>query len=194
MWATTPTGASSSSRPDGHPRAAWGLGTIGAVLALALAPTAGAVAAEGGPRALDGGLSSLRSDASASVEQCVTAGAQSEREATFVGEMSAIVGSSRMEIRIDVLARMPGEPDYHAIVAPGLGVWRASSPGVKVYKYLRQVTDLPSPAFYRGAVRYRWLSAKGRQIGTTELRTPRCEQPPLPESAPATTSSGSPNG
>jgi hypothetical protein len=126
------------------------------------------------------------SSAVASLEQCATAPAASERSATFAGEMTALPGTARMEIRIDVLERLPGEGQYRTVSAPGLGVWRDSSPGVKTYTSFNTVNDLSAPAFYRGAVRFRWLNAKGRAIKSEELRTPRCEQPAAPASAPTT--------
>ena len=65
-------------------------------------------------------------------------------------------------------------------------MWRSSAPGVKSYRYLKQVTNLAAPASYRGAVRFRWLNAHGRQIAFAELRTRPCEQtvvsPPSPPS------------
>jgi hypothetical protein len=136
-----------------------------------------------------GGASGARPSASATVEQCVTAVNQPERAATFAGEMTAIAGSARMEMKIDVLERMPEELHFHAVSAPGLGVWRSSSQGVKVYKYLKQVTNLSAPAFYRAAVRFRWLNARGRLIKAVEMRTARCEQPASPPAPgpPATT-------
>ena len=69
---------------------------------------------------------------------------------------------------------------FHTVTAPGLGVWRGSAAGVKTYTYIQQVTNLSAPASYRGAVRFRWLNAKGRVIKQQELRTPRCEQPLVP--------------
>jgi hypothetical protein len=130
------------------------------------------------------GVSGSKVGVSATLEECLTAPVQAERAATFAGEMAAIPGSARMEMRIDVLERMPGEMLYHAVSAPGLGVWRSSAPGVKVYRYLKQVTNLSGPAFYRGAVRFRWLSARGRLISTIELRTRRCEQPAATSTTP----------
>jgi len=117
------------------------------------------------------------SGVSATLEQCLSEGGQAERSATFAGEMSTIPGSTRMEMRIDVIERMPGEITYHTVTAPGLGVWRGSAPGVKAYKYLKQVTNLAGPAYYRGVVRYRWLNGKGHLIFSSILRTKRCEQP-----------------
>jgi hypothetical protein len=120
---------------------------------------------------------------SATLEQCVTAVDQDERAATFAGEMAAIPGSSKMEMRIDVLERMPKETLFHTVVAPGLGVWRTAAPGVKTYRYLKEVTNLAAPAYYRAAVRFRWLNAHGKLIKALELRTPRCQQPAAPAEA-----------
>jgi hypothetical protein len=127
-----------------------------------------------------------RPSVSAMLEQCLTAGPQSQRSATFAGEMGSVTGSARLEMRIDVAERMPAEFGYHTLNAPGLGVWRMAAPGVKVYRYLKQVTNLSGPAFYRGVVRFRWLSARGRLLATAILHTRRCEQPTttLPPSGP----------
>jgi hypothetical protein len=123
--------------------------------------------------------------ASATLEQCVTGSEETERAVTFAGEMTAIPGSARLEMRIDVLERLPAQTAFHAVNAPGLGVWRSSAPGVKVYRYLKQVTNLAAPAYYRGAVRFRWLSSKGRLMRAVELITPKCHEPLVP--APETT-------
>lgn len=117
---------------------------------------------------------------SATLEQCTTSTEQAERSATFAGEMTAIPGTAKMEMRIDVLERLPHEAEYHAVVAPSLGGWRMAAPGVKSYRYLRQVTNLSAPASYRGEIRFRWLNAKGKLIKALELRTPRCLQPQSP--------------
>lgn len=137
-----------------------------------------------------------KTDATATLEQCLTALVQSERATTVVGEMVAIPGTARMEINIGLLERDTGEIQYRPVSAPGLGGWRSSVPGVKNYTYIKQVTNLAAPAFYRGSVRFRWLNDKGRVIKTEELRTPRCEQSAPPststEAPPATTTNGSP--
>jgi hypothetical protein len=125
----------------------------------------------------------------ATLEQCIASGAQSERSATFTGEMSAIPGAAKMSMRIDVEERTPGETEFHLLSAPGLGVWRAADPKVKVYKYLKQVTNLSSPASYRGLVRFRWINARGHVIKRAERLTTRCLQPasPMETTAPVPT-------
>jgi hypothetical protein len=100
-----------------------------------------------------------------------------------------------------LLERVSSEAQYRSVNASGLGAWRGSAPSVKTYTYIKQVTNLSAPAFYRGVVRFRWLNAKGHLIKAQEMRTPRCEQPvassstgseepgssSAPPSAPATT-------
>ncbi len=128
-------------------------------------------------------------DASATLEQCVTAATQSERSATFAGEMTALPGTARMQIRVELFERVPGEGQYRAVSAPDLGVWQGSAAGVKTFKHIQQVSNLSAPAFYRGVVGFRWLSARGRQIKIEELRTSRCEQPLAPSTGATTTAS-----
>jgi hypothetical protein len=130
---------------------------------------------------------------SATLEECVTSSIQAERSVTFAGEMTTIPGTARMSMRFDVEQRTPGEASFHAVIAPGLGVWRASDAKVKTYRYLKQVTNLTSPAAYRALVHFRWLSAKGHVIKRAERMTPRCAQlatapmpaPPATEASPS---------
>jgi hypothetical protein len=123
---------------------------------------------------------SVKLPASATLDQCVTSTEQTERSATFAGEMTAIKGATKMEMRVDVLEKMPRELVFHALVAPGLGVWRIAAAGVSTYKYLKEITNLAAPASYRAVVRFRWLNAKSHLVKSIELRTPRCAQPVTP--------------
>jgi hypothetical protein len=113
----------------------------------------------------------------ATLEQCVAGAAQSERSAMFDGEMTAMPGSLRMAIRIELQELSSGEAQFHTVTAPGLGAWRVSDPGVKAFKYNKQVTNLFAPAAYRATIRFRWLNAKGRLMRSSVRHTPRCRQP-----------------
>jgi hypothetical protein len=121
---------------------------------------------------------------SVSLVQCLAVGEQAERAATFAGEMTAIAGATRMSMRIELLERAPGEMGYRAVAAPGLGVWRSSDPGVGVYRYVKQVTNLSAPADYKALVSFRWQGPRGRTLKREERRTRRCAQPAL-EPSPA---------
>jgi hypothetical protein len=162
-------------------RASAPLAAAACSLALLCATPGGASAsAQGGQSGADGGPQD-----SATLEQCVTSVAQVERSATFAGEMTALAGTVRMAMRIEVQERVAGEALYHTVSAPGLGVWRESDVKVKIYKYLKQVTNLSSPASYRALVRFRWLGARGHVIRRAERVTSRCVQPaPPPPAAP----------
>jgi len=113
----------------------------------------------------------------ATLEQCVAGPAQSERSAMFDGEMTAMPGSVRMAIRIEIQELTSGEAQFHTVTASGLGAWRVSDPGVKAFRYNKQVTNLFAPASYRATIRFRWLNAKGRLMRSSVRHTPRCTQP-----------------
>lgn len=120
------------------------------------------------------------------LEQCMTTGEQGDRSATFFGEMTAVSGTARMAMKIEVQERTPDEELFRTVSAPGLGVWRDSQPGVKIYKYVRQVTNLSGPAVYRALVHFHWLNDKGEVMRRAERYTSTCMQP-APAVTPAPT-------
>jgi hypothetical protein len=131
---------------------------------------------------------------SATVGECVTASNAANRSVTFAGQMETVPGAHRMAMLIVVQKHTPGEIGFHTLAAAGLGVWQRSEVGVKIYKYVRQVTDLPAPAAFRAIVEYRWLNEKGHVIRTDERRTSVCRQPGgHPKSPPPPTSTGTPS-
>jgi hypothetical protein len=117
------------------------------------------------------------SAASASVEQCVPSANQLERSVTFATQMTALAGTPRMAIEIELQERSPTNPVFHTVIAPGLGVWRQSETGVKIYKYVKQLTNLTAPAVYRAQVRYRWFDERGRLVRRAQRTTDTCVQP-----------------
>src|SRR5947208_4591735 len=160
--------------------------------ALALAASTlvlGAVAAEA-PTARGSGRAPRADRASAplasvTLDGCQTSSVQSERSAAFAGEMTAVAGTVRMAMRIDLEERTPEQLLYHTVSAPGLGIWRLSDPKVKIYKYLKQVTNLSAPAVYRAVVRFRWLAPRGRVLKRGQRYTGGCTQPAPPAPAGA---------
>jgi hypothetical protein len=118
--------------------------------------------------------------ASVGIEQCVTSTVQAERSATFTAQMAATATTQKMAMRIELQQRPRGESEFHTLPAPGFGVWRTSEPGVEIYKYVKQITNLEAPAAYRVLVRFRWLDERGHVLKRDELHTSRCIQPTLP--------------
>jgi hypothetical protein len=116
---------------------------------------------------------------SVTLEQCAMSTVQAERSATFTAQMTATSATQRMGMRIELQQRTRGESEFHTVMAPGFGVWHPSEQGVKIYKYVKQVTNLSAPAAYRAVVRFRWLGDKGRVLKRAELHTSRCIQPTL---------------
>jgi hypothetical protein len=113
------------------------------------------------------------------LEQCVTSTVQEERSATFTAQMLATPATQKMGLRFELQERMHGETDFHTVIAPGLSAWQHAEPGVKIYKYVKQVTNLAAPAAYRAVVRFRWSGEKGRVLKRAELHTQKCVQPTL---------------
>jgi hypothetical protein len=116
---------------------------------------------------------------SVALEQCVTSTVQTERSATFTAQMVATPATSKMALRFELQERMRGETDFHTVIAPGLNAWQRAEPGVKIYKYVKQVTNLAAPAAYRAVVRFRWSGEKGHVLRRAELHTQKCVQPTL---------------
>lgn len=114
--------------------------------------------------------------ASATLEQCATATDPASRSASFNGQMSTVPGARRMAMQIVVQEQAAGEGAFRSLTA-GVGGWRHSEVGVKIYKYVRQVTDLPAPGAYRAIVMFRWLGEKGRVVKRAVRRTAVCVQP-----------------
>ncbi len=166
---------------------------VGAACAVSLGsapvvPASAATPARIAQQSGQAGSTTDQSGASASLVGCVVAANAGERSATFSGEMTAVPGTTRMAMRIELLERAPGETGFHVVIAPGVGVWRAADSGVKVYKYLKQVTNLSAPAVYRAAVVFRWLGAHGHPLKRVEHLTRFCHQPLPPTPTPETPS------
>src|SRR4051794_28385302 len=111
------------------------------------------------------------------LEACHAGDAPLERFAVFSAQMGAIPGSKRMQVRFDLLQRVPGT-DFRGVKAPGLGVWRSSVPGVDIFRYRKQAATLRAPGASRAVVRSRGRGAPGVPHHTPR-RTRTCKQPDL---------------
>ena len=142
-----------------------------ALLALGTAP---AGAQEPGAPAPPSGAGRAVAD----LIDCHVAVDQSARYATFAGQMSTVPGAARLAMRVDLQERDPGSgAGFHNVSAPNLGIWRRSTAGVALLRYVKQVTNLPAPASFRVVIAFHWLDASGHVIERAVRRSPTCQQP-----------------
>jgi hypothetical protein len=108
------------------------------------------------------------------LEVCHTGAGPLDRYAVFAAQMGTITGAQKLQLRFDLLQRLPGTKGFAAIAAPGLGVWKSST--ADIFRYRKQVAGLQAPGAYRAVVRFRWLNAKGT-LKTAHRTTAICRQP-----------------
>ena len=99
-----------------------------------------------------------------------------ERRARFTGDMRALPGAARLQIRFVLQARTADEPRWSRVEAPGFGTWNTAEPGVGRYVYTKTVENLLAPAAYRARVHFRWRSASGRTLLRVRRTTRVCRQ------------------
>jgi hypothetical protein len=88
--------------------------------------------------------------------------------------MGTIAGAQRLQVRFDLLQRLPGTKGFAPIAAPGLGVWKSST--ADIFRYRKQVAGLQAPGAYQAIVRFRWLGASG-VLKNARRTTAVCRQP-----------------
>jgi hypothetical protein len=104
------------------------------------------------------------------------------RAAVFEGQMRAVRGARRMQMRFTLQAQTPDSGGWRSVAAPGFGSWVTSATGTSRYVYTKRVEGLLAPAAYRVQLRFRWLSADGRTLATARRRSKTCRQPdPRPD-------------
>jgi hypothetical protein len=108
------------------------------------------------------------------------------RTADFEGDMRAVKGSQRLQMRFSVQYLAPG-PDqgWQRVQAPNLDMWVSALPDRLRYVYTKHVEGLQSGVAYRVAVRFRWRAADGSVLRTGTRRSPACKLPdPRPNLVP----------
>jgi len=106
-----------------------------------------------------------------------TAGDTAARAAVFEGQMRAVRGAARMQMRFTLQARTPDMSRWASVAAPGFGTWVSSQSGTSRYVYTKRVEGLLAPASYRVQLRFRWLSASGRRLASARRNSAACRQP-----------------
>jgi hypothetical protein len=100
----------------------------------------------------------------------------SDRAATFYARMQSIPGSSKMQVRFQLMERL-GRESWNKLDVPALRQWRTSSAGVRRFGWKQTVDALRLGGAYKARVQYRWLSVAGGVLGTQTHDTPVCHGP-----------------
>jgi hypothetical protein len=101
--------------------------------------------------------------------------ARAQHTAVFYSRMRRVSHSARMWMRYTVLERVGGG-SFSPVAAPGLGRWRKSEPGVRVFGFRQRVRGLADGSAYRARVDYRWLDLEGRVVLRARRRSRVCLQ------------------
>ena len=115
--------------------------------------------------------------AKAVLSGCDRGPADSDRAAVFEGQMRAVRGAARMQMRFSLQSHGPDTTRWSTVAAPGFGTWVTSQPGTSRYVYTKRVEGLLAPSSYRVQLRFRWLSATGRTLATARRNSSVCRQP-----------------
>jgi hypothetical protein len=107
------------------------------------------------------------------------------RAVSITAVMRPLVGTQKLEMKFELLSRLPGSATLTQLSGTGLGTWIAPDnatlgrrPG-DVWIVHHPVADLSAPAAYRFRVAFRWLGSHGRILGSATRTTGPCRQPEL---------------
>jgi CARDB len=99
--------------------------------------------------------------------------------------MRPLSGTSRMEIRFNLLRQTRAGGRFRTVRGRNLGSWitpqdptLGQAPG-DVWIVNHPVVDLVAPATYRFRVTFRWTGSRGQVLGTSVQSSPDCYQPEL---------------
>ena len=109
------------------------------------------------------------------VAACTSSLELAQRHAVFAGDMRAVRGTARMQMRFTLLART-GQDGWERVAGSKLATWVTSDPGKLRYVYEKRVDGLLAPAGYRVVVRFRWLNADGDAIARARRISRTCHQ------------------
>jgi hypothetical protein len=111
------------------------------------------------------------------VLHCAHGATPEARSVTFEGQIAAVSGSRRMQMRFTLQARTPDQPVWAKAAAPGFGSWITAPRGLGRYLYDKTVSGLLAPAGYRAVVDFRWRNAAGKVIKSGRDASKTCHQP-----------------
>jgi hypothetical protein len=149
------------------------LGT-GAAVACALAVGSGPASAQSSPTTANAQLRSF---------VCQKALDPPARAVSVQAVMRPLAGTSKMQLKFELLRSTRTHPRFMSLHGKGLGNWTSpqnptlgQQPG-DVWIVTHPVVDLAGPATYKFRVAFRWLGSHGQTLGTATQTSAACFQP-----------------
>ncbi len=99
--------------------------------------------------------------------------------------MRPLSGTSKMQMKFQLLRQTKSHPRFMAVHGHGLGSWISpTNPTLgqqagDVWIVNHPVVQLAAPATYKFRVMFRWIGAQGQALGTATQTSPACYQPEL---------------
>lgn len=107
------------------------------------------------------------------------------RGVAITAVMRPLTGTTRMQLRFQLLSRLTPSSSFGLVSGGDLGTWidpRNATLGQRlgdVWILKKQAVNLAAPAEYRFRVSFRWFGAHDRVIGTASRESELCSQPEL---------------
>ena len=99
--------------------------------------------------------------------------------------MRPVTGTSKMQMKFDLMRQTQAHPRFSVVRGKGLGSWLTPSDPTlgqragDVWIVTHPVVDLAAPATYKFRVTFRWVGAQGQTLATAVQPTSTCYQPEL---------------
>jgi len=99
--------------------------------------------------------------------------------------MRPVAGTSKMQMKFQLLRQVKPHARFIAVHGRGLGSWISpTNPTLgqqagDVWLLNHPVVDLAAPATYKFKVVFRWIGSQGQKLSTATLASPTCYQPEL---------------
>jgi hypothetical protein len=149
---------------------------IGAAVACVLAVGSGPAAAQSSPTSANDQLRSF---------VCQKALDPPARAVSVQAVMRPVSGTSKMQMKFELLRSTKSHPRFVSVRGRGLGSWIAPTDPTlgqqagDVWILTHPVVNLAAPATYKFRVTFRWLGSDGQTLGTAMQSSTPCYQPEL---------------
>jgi hypothetical protein len=107
------------------------------------------------------------------------------RAVSIQAVMRPVTGTSKMQMKFELLRSTKSHPRFLSVRGRGLGSWISPTDPTlgqqagDVWILTHPVVNLAAPATYKFRVTFKWLGSDGQTLGTTIQSSPTCYQPEM---------------